>query len=149
MNLDFRQTRSLCLAGTAAFPKPFPSARGISIEDGHLSYATGAREAIFVVVQEEFALEHATTRVVIKENVTAIFFPGVWEDDPDRGRVFRFAEPDGVHDFDKGEWFLDTEIEAEKISEKMKVNIKRRDSGPEASSSFPKAGLSLASANPP
>ena len=74
MNLDFRQTRSLCLAGTAAFPKPFPSARGISIEDGHLSYATGAREAIFVVVQEEFALEHATTRVVIKENVTAIFF---------------------------------------------------------------------------
>jgi hypothetical protein len=38
MDLDLRQTRRLYLAGTVAFPTPFPSSGIISFEAGHLKY---------------------------------------------------------------------------------------------------------------
>ena len=128
MDLNILQTRGLYLAGAVAFPKPFPCAGAISIQDGHLSYPTGTRGATFVVVQEKGSLlEPATTRVVLKVDVAAIFFPGDWQ-----GEVFQFAEPDGVHDFEKGEWFLHPDIDADKISEKLKIDIRRPDSGARA-----------------
>jgi hypothetical protein len=117
----------MSLAGTVAFPKPFPSAGAFSVEDGPLSHTTGARSTKFVVLQEKSRLEEETARSVLKEDVAAIFFPGVWED-TDQGHVFRFAEQDRVHDLEKGEWFLNPEIDAETISRQLNIDIRRRDS---------------------
>ena len=151
LDLDSKQTRRFYLAGTAAFPTPFPSAGGISIEEGSLLLSddtdkvnSGEKKdkenngdkrerATFVVVQEKTGLEEATIRVVRKSDVAAIFFPGVWVD-TDHGPVFRFTERERVHDLEEGEWFLGPQIKAAKITTRLKldrsnVDITRRDSG--------------------
>jgi hypothetical protein len=151
MDLDFKQSRRFYLAGTVAFPTPFPSAGGISIEDGSLLLSVDRDEVnhgekkdkenneekrervVFVVVQETTGVEKATTRVVRKSDVAAIFFPGEWID-TDNGPVFRFAEPECVHDLEHGEWFLGPQIKVSKITtrlklDQIKVDITRRDSG--------------------
>lgn len=128
MELDFRQTRSLHLAGTVAFPTPFPTAGQLWFEDGKLTYPTATRPTTFVIVHESSSLEYTTTRAALKTDVAAIFFPGYWED-TDKGRVFHFSESNCVHDLEKGEWFLDPDVEVETISRKLQIDVTSRDSG--------------------
>lgn len=131
MELSSTLTRRTYLAGAVAFPTPFPSAAGISIEDGErFRSARGAdQNATFVIVQERSGPERATIRAVSKHDVAAIFFPGVWEDGREQGRTFRFTDQHGVHDLDAGEWFLNPDIDADAISRRLNINITRRDSG--------------------
>jgi len=151
MDLDIQQTRRFYLAGTVAFPTPFPSAGGISIEDGSFKLSDNGdkgncgdmkdkeqngekkERVTFVVVQEKTGVDEATIRVVRKSDVAAIFFPGVWVD-TDNDPVFQFTERERVHDLDEGEWFLGPQIKATKITTRLKldqrhVDITRRDSG--------------------
>ena len=151
MDLDINQTRRFYLAGTVAFPTPFPSAGGISIEDGSFQLPVDANKSNngekkvkqnnreqtetvpFVVVQENTGLKQVTIRVIRESDVRAIFFPGVWVD-TDKGRIFRFAEREYVHDLEEGEWFLGPQINAGEITRRLHlrergIDITCRDSG--------------------
>jgi hypothetical protein len=130
LDLNFQQTRRLSLAGTVPLPTLFPSAENISVEDGRFSRLEGGQKerATFVVVKEKIGLDKTAFHAVLKADVTAIFFPGVWVDG-DLGRVFRFAEQDCVHDLDQGEWFLNPDLRADKISTRLGIDITLRDSG--------------------
>jgi hypothetical protein len=130
MDLDSKQTRRLYLAGTVAFPTPFPTAGGISVEMGSTSPCPGRSPdlAEFVVIQEKSDHHNSVYRVVRKEDVAAIFFPGDWKNS-DRGRVFRFTKRYGVRDFERGEWFLASDIDADTISKRFELDIRSRDSG--------------------
>jgi hypothetical protein len=129
-DLDSRQTRRLFLAGTVAFPMPFPSIGTISIEDGDLLYSPGGQSqpTTFVVVREIPGSERATLRVMQAEDVAAIFFAGGWETSPDGSRVFRFERGGRVEDFEQGEWFLNPEIDAKTIFDRLKIDVKQSDS---------------------
>ena len=127
MKLDFRQTRRLYLAGTVAFPMPFPSVGEIWIDDGTVSHGSSTHEETFVNLHEKPRLESDTVRVVLKQHVAAIFFPGLWEGEPNRKKkVFHFAEC--VHDLEQGEWFLTSDIGIDTISEKLGIDIRKRES---------------------
>ena len=126
MDLDSRQTRRLYLAGTVAFPTPFPTAGSISIEDGSLFYSGVPQGTAFVVVQEESGRTRAAIRLVREDDVAAIFFPGVWVETEGKS-VFRFAKQ--ADDLEQGEWFLNPEINADQISERFSINVRSRDSG--------------------
>ena len=78
MDLDCRQTRRLYLAGTVAFPTPFPSNGIISFESGNLKYAAGepAKVKVWVVVQEYSHRDRTIIRAILQEDVAAIFIPG-------------------------------------------------------------------------
>jgi len=130
MDLNSRQTRRLFLAGTVSLPMPFPATGVISIEDGTLHCSSGgqATPTTFVIVQDRPGLEHATLRVVLAEYVAAIFFPGEWEIQPDQTRIFRFERGGRVEDFEQGEGFLNPEIDAKKISARLKIDVTNRDS---------------------
>jgi hypothetical protein len=151
LDLDVNQTRRFYLSGTVAFPTPFPTADGISIEDGSFQLPDDANKwrngekkdkqnngeqmetVPFVVVQENTGLQQATIRVVRESDVRAIFFPGVWVD-TDKGRKFIFAEREYVHDLEQGEWFLGPQITAKEITGRLKLDergtdIACRDSG--------------------
>jgi hypothetical protein len=133
MDFDRKQTRRFHLAGTVSFPTPYPTAGGISIEVGSFKFPGEKKEATFVVIQESTAVEESTIRVVQTSNVAAIFCPGVWEDTKE-GRIFRFAKREEVRDLDEGEWFLGSNIDADKVSKRLnlaesKIDITRRDSG--------------------
>jgi hypothetical protein len=129
MELNVRQTRGMYLAGTVPLPRAFPTAAPITIEAGCLCHACDERQdEVFVSILEEAELRFSVTRVILLENVAAIFFPGVWTKDGAKN-VFNFAEPNEVDDMDKGEWFLKSNIDAKKISQKLKVDVSRRDSG--------------------
>jgi hypothetical protein len=115
------------------FPTPYPTAGGISIEEGSFHFSNEKHNATFVVIQENTTVEESTIRVVPNSNVAAIFFPGVWVETEGR-RVFQFAKREGVHDLDEGEWFLGPHIDAAKIMTRLKltesnIDITRRDSG--------------------
>src|SRR6476646_7953542 len=105
MDLNSRQTRRLFLAGTVALPMPFPATGVISIEDGTLLFSAGGqtKPTTFVVVQENSGREPATLRVVLAQDVAAIFFPGAWGIASDQSRVFRFEGGGRVEDFEQGE----------------------------------------------
>ena len=129
MELNVRQTRAMHLANTVALPRAFPSAAPITIEEGCLCHAGDERhDDVFVSVVEETGLRHSVSRVILLEHVAAIFFPGVWTKDGGKN-VFNFAEPDAVLDMDKGEWFLKSNVDLKKISQKLKIDVSRSDSG--------------------
>jgi hypothetical protein len=144
MDLDVKQTRRFYLAGTVAFPTPFPTVGGISIEDGSFQLPDDAKKGRngekndkrtngeemetvpFVVVQENTGLQQATIRVVRESDVRAIFFPGVWVD-TDKGRIFRFSEREYVHELEEGEWFLGPQINADEITRRLKLRERGKD----------------------
>jgi hypothetical protein len=130
LDLNFQQTRRLSLSGTVPLPTPFPTAENLSVEVGSVSRSkSGVKEnATFVVVQEKIGLDKTVFHAALKSDVAAIFFPGEWVDG-ELGRVFRFAEQDGVHDLDQGEWFLGPDLHAGEISRRLGVDIAHRDSG--------------------
>jgi len=146
LDLDIKQTRRFYLAGTVAFPTPFPTAGGISIEQGrfHLpddgnkgrngdkknkqDNGEGIETVPFVVVEENTGLMQSTIRVVRESDVRAIFFPGVWVD-TDKGRVFKFAEEEYVHDLEQGQWFLGPQITVDNIIKRLKLDDRGTDIG--------------------
>jgi hypothetical protein len=101
MDLDYRQTRRLYLAGTVPFPMLFPTVGTITIEDGNLSYSNNGQiiTKLLVIVREKPGPEHATTRVILAKHVAAIFFPA--------------GEGNRVDDFEDGEWVLGPNIRAD------------------------------------
>jgi hypothetical protein len=118
MDLDVRQTRRLFLAGTAAFPTPFPTAGAVAFETGYLKYSRGARpkETAFVSVVELSHRTRSKTRVILQEDVSALFIPGRW-----RGGQFRISRRAQVHDLERGEWFLDGDVNADCVRERLKL----------------------------
>jgi hypothetical protein len=122
MKLDSRQTRRLHLAGTIAYPAPFPSVGVISLERGSLRYSarSGAKRqrAPLVVVQETPYESQAVTRVILRKDVAAIFFPGYVKK---KAKEFRFSRRAQVTDFEKGQWFVGPEIKISTIVEKLGV----------------------------
>ncbi len=119
MKLDARQTRRLLLAGAVPFPKPFPSIGRISIERGRLVFSKAVRQwTSFVVVQDN--CEPSTTRLILRNGVAGIFFPGVWVSVPRRGKVFRFSQAHAAYDLERGEWFLGREINVKAIRERLR-----------------------------
>ena len=67
MDLDYRQTRRLYLAGTVAFSTPYPSSGIISFEAGNLKYAAGepAKAKAWVVVQEYSHRDRTIIRAIL------------------------------------------------------------------------------------
>jgi hypothetical protein len=130
MDLDSRQSRRLFLAGTVAFPMPFPATGVISIQKGNLHFSHGGepQHATFVVVQEKPGSQRTTLRVIRIEDVAAIFFPGTWQNESASKRVFHFARGDRVEDLEQGEWFLNPEIDAAKIHTRLKIHVTNQDS---------------------
>jgi hypothetical protein len=130
MDLDSRQTRRLFLAGTVAFPMPFPATGVISIEEGNLHYSHSGHShpTTFVVVQERPGSEGAMLRVIRAEDVAAIFFPGTWEHESATKRVFHFDPSGRVKDFEVGEWFLKPEIAAKNIKDRFQSDVPKRNS---------------------
>jgi hypothetical protein len=117
------------LSGTVPLPRAFPTAAPLTIEEGCLCHAGDERhDDVFVSLKEETSLRHSVSRVILVEHVAAIFFPGVWTKDGGKN-VFHFAEPDAVDDMEKGEWFLKSNVDPKKISQKLKIDISRSDAG--------------------
>ena len=114
MELDYRQTRRLYLAGTTPFPMPFPTVGAISLEDGKLTYSRqGPIETrLLVIVREEPGSEHATTRIILAKHVSAIFFYA--------------GQGNRVDDFENGEWVLGPYISDEKAIAKVTANFKNQ-----------------------
>ncbi len=94
MSLDQPRARRLHVAGSTAFPTPFPALGTISIEDATVDDGTG-RGCLrrFVVVQSDGDYNHRRTHVIGEEHVVAIFLPK------------KRRRRDAV-DLDKGKWFL-------------------------------------------
>ena len=130
MDLDSLQTRRFYLAGTVAFPAPFPGAGEISIKSGSVSRsADGKRnDQVFVILHEESGFNRTVKRVFLKDDVAAIFIPGA-ATDTDQGRRFRFAERDSVRDLENGEWILNADIDVDKISQRLGIDIRSPTSG--------------------
>jgi hypothetical protein len=115
MDLDARQARNFFLAGTVAFPTPFPSTGTISFPLGSVTYDTrgGEIEKRFVLIQE-YRRRRTIVRLMLQTDVSAIFVPGVW-----RGGRFRGSSKPRVDNFDRGEWFLDTDVEIDVIRKRL------------------------------
>jgi hypothetical protein len=129
LDLDYRQTRRLYLTGTVAFPTPFPSSGIISFESGNLKYAASepAKVKDWVVVQECSHHDRTIIRAILQEDVTAIFIPGTRKSN---GK-FRISREAMVDDLEKGEWFVDSDVNSEVIRarlEQSKGEITSRDS---------------------
>jgi hypothetical protein len=94
VKLDFPQTRRLYLAGTVAFPVPFPAVGTISIVDGYVKRSARGRDEprSLVIVRELSGPDHATTRVIQTKHVAAIF-------------IFK-GQGNRVDNFENGEWIL-------------------------------------------
>jgi hypothetical protein len=116
MDLDFRQMKRLYLAGTVAFPMPFPTVGTISIEEGKLAHSPHGKieTKLLVLVREELAPEHARTHVVLAEWVAAIFY--------------FTGEGNRVDDLENGEWVLGPPMKDNRASGKVKGGVIPRDS---------------------
>jgi hypothetical protein len=129
MDLDFKVTRGLYLAGTVAFPTPYPSSGIISFESGNLKYAAGepAKVTDLVVVQEYSHRDRTIIRAIRQEDVAAIFIPGR----KSKGE-FRISRKTVVDDLEKGEWFVDSDVNSAAISKRLELSkgeeITSRDS---------------------
>jgi hypothetical protein len=130
MDLDARQTRRLFLAGTVAFPTPFPSTGTISFEMGSLKYSRGAEPVAtaFVIVQELSRGQRFMSRAIQLEDVSAIFIPGA----KDLAGKFQISSEKCVEDFERGEWLLKPDFKEEVIRRRLDLakgdDITTRDS---------------------
>jgi hypothetical protein len=122
MNLSVRQTRQMLLAGTVAFPRPFPSAGIISFETGSVipDRDQGPADMEFLVVQELGRGRKLTTHSVRPADVRAIYVPGRRKD-----KTFRISMRREVRDFDHGEWFFDQQIAIKDIAKQLQIDERR------------------------
>ena len=116
MDLDPGQTRRLFLAGTVAFPTPFPSIGTIWFETGNLTYSAGESPKVksWVIVQERSPRDRTMVRALLQQDVAAIFIPGLWE-----GDKFRISRALRVDDFEQGAWFVDSDVSAATIRARL------------------------------
>jgi hypothetical protein len=122
MDLDAKQTRNFLLAGTVAFPTPFPSTGAISLYMGHLTYSPGqAPQNKEVVLLQQFHGNTTVLRLMLQEDVSAIFIPG----ERDGGGVFRISHEPYVDNFDRGEWFLRSDVSPATI--RARLNLQPND----------------------
>jgi hypothetical protein len=130
MDLDFRQTRRLHLAGTVAFPTPYPSSGTISFESGNFKYTASepAKVKALIVVQEFTHRDRTIVRAILQEDVAAVFIPGVRAAD---GK-FQISNESVVDDLEAGEWFVGDEVNSAAIIGRLKLSkandITERDS---------------------
>src|SRR5262245_19104295 len=130
LDLEYKQMRRLYLAGTIAFPTPFPSSGIISFESGSLKYTAGApaKAKVWVVVQEYLHCDLTTIRAILQDDVAAIFIPGTWK----ANGKFRISLEAVVDDLERGEWFVDSEVNSATITARLKLpkgdEITSRDS---------------------
>src|SRR5262249_54738234 len=118
MDLDARQTRSLLLAGTIPFPAPFPTSGAISLTIGGLKHARDASSKNTELVVSGHGRDNTVERRLMRQiDVAGIFIPGVWDE---RG-VFHIANAPCVDNFDQGEWFLDADVNAQTIRQRLKL----------------------------
>lgn len=119
MQLTSQQIRRYYLAGTVAFPTPYPSVGTISIEtQKDVPYPNGTfPEHTFVVVKEQREPNYALVRAVLREEVGAVFVPGESIYDKSGTEIgFEIAEPQVPLDFEKGKWFVTPEIHAGRMA---------------------------------
>lgn len=130
MDLDNRQTRRLFLAGTVAFPTPFPSVGPISFQSGSLSNSPGVRSNSkgVIVVQDRSNRDWTRSHSILCEHVAAVFIPGT----RDQNGVFKISGEASADDDEKGEWFVDSDVSAEAIRYRLglsdDIDISTRDS---------------------
>jgi hypothetical protein len=118
MDLDARHTRGLFLAGTVAFPTPFPTTGTISLDVGHLTYSPGeAPKEKDLLTVYEYRRDRSVVRTMLQEDVAAVFIPGVW--DENKKKVFRISDEPRLDDLEKGEWFLDTDVNPGAIRKRL------------------------------
>jgi hypothetical protein len=120
MDLGARQTRGLYLPGTVPFPTPYPSTGPISFDVGHLSYSAiePPRDKDLVVSQEHRG-NQTIVRVMLQEHVSAVFIPGARNVDG----VFRPSDKAQVDNFDEGEWFLGSDVNADVVRRRLKLGV--------------------------
>lgn len=136
MDLDFERTRRMFLAGTVAFPTPYPSVGTISFAAGNFEYSrreepktkgneaaktkgNGAPTPRNLIVVSDYPYSHCDpmlTRAVLQEDVAAIFIPGTWELE-DEFRIARCAMAD---DLEAGEWFVDADVNAKSVRTRLR-----------------------------
>jgi hypothetical protein len=107
MKLDARQSRSLFLAGTVALPRPYPTLGTISFEGGELNFAPGGQaEKRDLLTLHEYQHGRTIVRVMIQEDVSAIFIPG----ERDGRGAFQISSRPYADNLEQGEWFIDTDV---------------------------------------
>jgi hypothetical protein len=106
------------LAGTVAFPTPFPSAGTISLAVGHLTYSPCERpkDRELVIVQDQRD-NRRVVRLMLQEDVSAVLVAGT----RDESGVFRISRKPRVDDLEQGEWFLDSDVNAGTIRERLNL----------------------------
>jgi hypothetical protein len=124
MDFDARQTRRLFLAGTVAFPTPFPSTGVISLANGHLKYAEKPNQKTvpIVVIREHERRDRSSRRLVLQEHVAALFIPGTRKPDG----TFSISRKKWVNNFERGEWFLHTDVNIDEITYRLASPDKKK-----------------------
>lgn len=119
MDLDARQARNFFQAGTVTFPTPFPSTGTISLDVGKWTYSVGASKDKDVILVQEFRGNCTIVRLILRNDVSAIFIPGV-----KANGKFRISRKPYVANFDKGEWFLNDDIKEDVIRKRLDLDPK-------------------------
>lgn len=117
MDFDARQTRRFVLAGTVAFPKPYPSIGTISFEKGRFKYSPDhdPKHEDLVVVQERSRGSRLLIRIFLRRHLATIFVPGE-KSGEDR---FRISCKKWVNDSRNGEWFLESDINPDEVRKRL------------------------------
>jgi hypothetical protein len=123
MSFKNRQVRRFYLTGKVPFPMPFPSAGAISFERAkiQLSPRGTTKEQHFVIVHEKPTNDCDVARVMRIEDISAIFFPGEFENIDDPNSRFKFSPADRVEDFENGAWFFEHDIRVDLIINSLKI----------------------------
>ena len=131
VNVDFdaRQTRRFVLAGTVAFPKPYPSIGTISFEKGSFRFSPDhdPKHEDLIVVQERSRGGRLLIRIFLRCHVAAIFVPGGRSCE---GR-FRISCKKWASDPRKGEWFLESDVNLDAVRKRLDLgdaDIETRES---------------------
>ncbi len=111
------------MTGVVSFPMPFPSVGAVSFEWAEVRLSPGGKvkEQFFVVVNEKPTHNCDVARVIRMDDISAIFFPGRYEEKGDSGPQFVFSDDDRVEDFDQGEWFFEGDITGQRIAEWLHI----------------------------
>jgi hypothetical protein len=118
MDLDFRQTRELLVAGAVAFPTPFPSTGTIALRTSDLIYFPNERpKRKDLVIVHEYHPGTRIVRLMLQEDVSAIFVAGSRDDQGN----FRTSHKPSVDDFDEGVWFLDSDVNEATVRQRLNV----------------------------
>jgi hypothetical protein len=119
MDLGSRQSRGLFLAGTVPFPAPYPSTGTIALDNGQLVYSQGQpAHATDLVLVLEFDRNETIVRMMRQDDVSAIFIPGT----RDAQGTFHISQAAHVGNVELGEWFLDGDVNAGEIRQRLNLN---------------------------